>query len=217
MRYIYPPRPKDTIPPSALALQEERGCWFWQPKYDGDRSITAIEGKNIVFGNRHHKWYPHQKLRHLVPEVRALDLPSGATYLDGELLTLPGKAPCGSPYHTIVFYDVLQYDGKYLFGCPQLERLELLRKICRNPQKLCAQKVAWEIGVDRPVDFTPHLWMSLSGENDFLGNFQTFSQSSLVEGLLLRRKDSTLDGWGGTEYDVTWQLRCRKNTKNYRF
>ncbi len=198
MQYIYPPRPKDTIPTQALALEEQRGCWFWQPKYDGDRCVTVATNGSVSFGNRHGKWHPNHKLKHLVSEVRQLDLPPGATYLDGELLT----------NNTIVFFDILQYDGKYLFGCPQLERLELLRKVCRNPQQLCDQKVAWQM--------SPHLWLSLSGENDFLGTFKRLTENPLVEGVLLRRKDSTLDSWGGTEYDVTWQLRCRKNTKNYR-
>lgn len=199
MRYIYPPRPKNTIPPSQLSQEEQRGCWLWQPKYDGDRCIVVVDGQKVQFGNRHHKFHPSNKLKHLIPQITSLALPTGSACLDGELLN-------GS---ILVLFDVLEYGGKYLIGKTQVERLEILELICGKPVKLCEPKVARQV--------SSHLWLSLTGTKDFLANFQELTKSNLVEGLLLRQPNSILDQWGSTEYEVEWQLRCRKSTKNYRF
>lgn len=209
MRYIYPPRPKSKIRPEQLAAKEREGLWLWQRKFDGDRCVVGIDGRNIFLGNRHGKWHNSSKFPHLRREILTLNLPTGSHYLDGEMLA--GRI--------LVLFDVLQVSN-YLIGVGQLDRLSLLDAICRSPANRCDAKVALQV--------TDHIWMAEHGFSGFSEEFKRFSPTKpglmagsltngLIEGLLLRKKQATLDHWGSSAYDVDWQLRCRHGKKNYRY
>jgi len=211
-RYVYPPRPKQTIPFSQLDEEEQRGVWLWQRKFDGDRCVTAVEGRQVYLSNRHGKWHSATKFPLLRKELAALDLSSGLHYLDGELLHPKVE-------QTLVLFDILQLT-EYLIGVKQLARLDLLVNVCGHPEQLCPQGVALQV--------SDHVWLAEFGFSDFLSHFQEFCTDScrtamssvgekLVEGLVLRSKESSLDNWGSNEYEVDWQLRCRRKAQNYRF
>jgi hypothetical protein len=132
-------------------------------------------------------------------------LPSGSHYLDGELM----------PGGILVLFDVLQV-SQYLIGVSQVDRLEMLADICGNPSDRCDARVAMQV--------SEHIWMAEHGFNDFFTEFANFApqmlaptSEPLVEGLVLRKKQSFLDNYGPRPYDVDWQLRCRYGKKNYRF
>lgn len=215
MQYVYPPRPRNKMHPSQLGFEEERGVWLWQPKYDGDRCVIAIEGKEVFLGNRHGKWRKSTLFRRLRKDLSALNLPKGTHVLDAELVDASNGV--------VVLFDVLQVTD-YLLGVNQLERLSLLDDICGNPQEECLSGLALRI--------TDHVWLAQRGNSDFSSKFSQISAyrsqvdsgcsdeaaaGKLVEGLLLRRRDSVLDNYGASPYDVDWQLRCRCQHKNYRF
>ena len=120
------------------------------------------------------------------------------SYLDGELL----------PNETLVLFDVLQ-SGKYLIGSTLENRALILSEICGNPTELCDQKFALQV--------TSHIWLAQTGDSNFLENFNRFIKNDLIEGLVLKKKGSIMDNWGASEYEVDWQLRCRKPSKNYSF
>lgn len=195
MQFIFPPRPKRSILPKQLPFEEARNVWLWQPKYDGDRCVVLTDGKRVEFYNRHGR--KNTKLSHLVPQVLNLNT-SGQTCLDGELLGTK-----------IVLFDVLRHNNRVLTGVRQVDRLQLLEDICRNPTKFCDEKIAKEIA--------PDLWLSLNGTTHFAQTFDRMISSVWVEGILLRQRDSVLNDLGLRPYEVDWQLRCRKNTKNYRY
>ncbi len=215
--YIYPPRPKNKIHPDTLPTEERRGIWMWQRKYDGDRCVAIVDNGRTHLCNRRGGFHSPSKFPALRRELSALKLPAGTSYLDGELLD--PLVP-----QTIVLFDVLQL-GKYLIGAGQLDRLSLLDDVCRSPSVSCPFGVAYQV--------TEHVWLSHRGDSNFQAEFSRFLDSRfgpdgielastvtpgrLVEGLLLRRKDSVLDCYGATPYEVDWQLRCRIGTKNYRF
>jgi len=203
-KYIFPPRPKTAIMPRQLSILEARGCWLWQHKFNGDRCPVIIEvsdtNRRVTLCNRHGKFLPTSKNKKLRKELSSknLLLPVGIHYLDAELL----------PNETIVLFDVLQLSD-YMIGKTQEERLSLLAEICRNPTELCSSKIALSV--------TERVWMCRNGNKDFLQHFNEHIENPLIEGLILRKKGSTLDNWGSSEYEVDWQLRCRKPSKNYRF
>lgn len=210
-RYIYPPRPKSKIHPRQLVDEEARGIWLWQRKFDGDRCVAVIDGKTVHLGNRHHKWHSPNKLLQLRKELAALKLPKGISYLDGELLK----------NGTLVLFDVLQLT-KYLIGVNQLDRLDMLNQVCGEPVDFCQHELA--------LNVSDHIWMADHGFSDFLFRFEEFCPyhshpkgglkqggEGLIEGLVLRRSDSSLDNWGSNQYDVDWQVRCRAGKRNYRF
>lgn len=194
---ISPPRPGVTIPPDMLHEYEDKG-WGAQPKYDGDRMVVAIERGRAYLSNRHRKWHPNSKFEQLRQELSALKLPSGLHYLDGELL----------PGDILALFDVLHYKD-YLIGINQMDRLAILADVCGAPTKLCEGGIAYEV--------TPHIWMATWTESQFRQLFDNLIWHKLVEGVVLRRKDSALDSWGSSEYEVPWQVRCRRGTKNYRY
>lgn len=205
-RYIYPPRPVSTIHPRQLPEEEARGCWIWQYKFNGDRCVAIIESgstNKVHLCNRHGKFHPDKKFPLLRRELSALNLPKGTHYLDGELLN---ESPVSE---TMVLFDVLQIADAYLIGKSQEDRMRLLSEICRTPTEPSSHGIALKVS-DR-------VWMAEHGDQDFVANFEKHVASSLVEGLLLRKKGSCLDNWGRQEYEVNWQLRCRKNAKGYRF
>ena len=202
-RYIYPPRPKTTIPPQQLPLEESRGIWLWQHKFNGDRCVAIVDvsasKRNVTFCNRHGKFHSPLKLQSLTKQFSSANfsLPVGTHYLDGELIG-----------DSLVLFDVIQLSN-YLIGKNQVERLDILSKICGNPTEPCGQKIALSI--------TDNIWMARNGDRDFLMHYQEYIDSDLIEGLVLRKKDFCLDNWGAKEYEVDWQLRCRKPSKKYRF
>lgn len=216
MQYIFPPRPKSKITPQQLHDEEKRGIWLWQRKFDGDRCVSAVDGRQTFLGNRHGRWHKATRCSEIRRELRSLKLPSGQHYLDGELM----------PGGILVLFDVLQVSN-YLIGVDQLERLSLLDDICGNPTDRCEAGVALRV--------SDHIWMAEHGFTDFMEEFKRFapitsepstglmlgekpsSPDGLIEGLLLRKKQSCLDSWGSSAYDVDWQLRCRHGKKGYRF
>lgn len=198
-RYIYPPHPKLVLPHASLPEYEATGKWLWQRKFNGDRCVAAIENGKCHLGNRHGKWHTPICLPTLREELLALNLPAGMHYLDGELLHPKID-------QTLVLFDVLQY-GQYLIGVDQVKRLEMLAEICRHPTALCGSKIAFQV--------SPHVWLAEWGDSGFSQHYQELLDSDFIEGLVLRRKDSTLDNWGAGEYDASWQVRVRKPSKKY--
>lgn len=204
MRTIFPPRPRSLIPPGQLLSLEKQGRWIAQRKFGGHRILVHVrpDGYIELFG-RHGRPYPQTRYAptsSLRQQFRSLQLENGKEYwLDGELLhpRVPG---------TIALFDVLHF-GEYLFGVNQIDRLELLRKICRDPQD------------DRPkiaLAATSNIWMAEYWREDLrLRYSESLNYGLLVEGLMLRDSTSSLDDWGHRPYEVDWQVRCRKPSKSY--
>ena len=198
-RYIYPPRPEGKILPSQLQEMEDTGEWLCQRKFNGDRCPIQFSDGKVVLWNRRGKKQKYRVPRSLLQALQALNL-SGECWLDSELMHPRVE-------DTIVIYDVLQLSGKYLIGVSQLERLTTLNEVCRTP-----------------VDIHPILGYSLgqgvflaqSWESNFTDHFEESKDVEYIEGLVLRRKESCLTNFGSNEYEVDWQVRCRRSTKNYR-
>lgn len=103
----------------------------------------------------------------------------------------------------IILFDVLHAD-RYLINEPdQVGRLKILSEICRNPTKPEPTN-----GIALLV--TEDIWMAETWASDFEGYFQEFLDLDEVEGLMLRKANSSLDSFGQKEYEVTWMVRCRK-------
>jgi ATP-dependent DNA ligase len=209
MQILYPPRPKGRIPPTELSRLEQTGKWIVQRKFNGDRNLIhiSVAGKISFFsryGRVHERWKPSDTL---IQQVASLNLRKDEEYwLDGELLHL--RAKVDGIRDTVVLYDVLQA-GKYLFGVNQMARLSILKDICRYPNQFVDRKLALKI--------TDSLWLAEFWESDFLQHFNESKDSEVLEGLVLKKKNSSLDNAGNKPYDVDWQIRCRKSSGNYGF
>jgi ATP-dependent DNA ligase len=203
---IFPPRPKGRMNPADLPTYEASGRWVAQRKFNGCRNLIHVtpDGKIEAFSRYGdaHKLFVLTK--DYVEQIQdGLNLQKSTEYwLDSEVMTKTTGAG-----GEIVFYDVLQA-GRYLFGRPnQMERLAMLRDICGNPQSLEPGGLALEI--------SPKLWLAESFVDNFVPRFEEAYKSDSIEGLVLRKKKSTLDNFGGAYYETGWLIRCRKPHKNY--
>jgi ATP-dependent DNA ligase len=210
MKFIFPPRPRLTIPPNDLG-RYETGEWIAQPKYNGSRILIQITvDKKVFFWNRHGGIHKIYNAPLSVVNTFASMLIDGEIWLDGELLN---KTKSVNTKHKFVLYDILVFNSIYLFGKPdQVDRFELLRKICGNPvelEKVCGGKLGFVVSEDI---FLSHIF-----ESEFLDHFNSYSDFDEVEGLVLRKKNSVIANFGNKEYDCNWLIRCRRSNKNCEF
>ena len=201
VKIIYPPRPKSKMLPKDLPYYESTGKWVAQRKFRGSRAVINIStAGEVTLGNRHGTSFARfsfdQRYREEI--MSSLCLKKGVEYwLDGELMNKDENAT-----NEIILFDVLQVD-KYLFGSTtQLERLKMLDDICGNPKELCSSGIALQV--------TPRIWMAQTFHNNFASRFAEALPVVQLEGLVLRKKNSTLDNFGYTEYQTNDLIRCRK-------
>ena len=202
VKIIYPPRPKSKMLPKDLPYYENTGKWVAQRKYRGSRAVINISPTGeVTLGNRHGTSFARFSLDRKFREeiLSGLKLQKGVEYwLDGELMNKDENST-----NEIILFDILQV-GRYLFGSPnQVERLKMLSDICGNPIQLCKSGIALQI--------TPRLWLAENFERDFVKKFEEALPVKQLEGLVLRKKASSLDHFGHEEYETTNLIRCRKS------
>jgi len=203
-RVLYPPRPIGKTTPNQLSMYEKTGKWIVQRKFNGTRILLYVCGNTIRMLNRHGIAPKQFNLTSsLRKEILSLDLSPNLEYwLDAELLDAKTKNLAYK--NKIVLFDVLQA-GKYFFGGPKLlERYEILKKICRNPHEFEHNK-----GIALKV--TENIWLAENFNHDFKARFNDFITFDEIEGVVLKQKESTIDSFGNSEYEVGWQVRCRKS------
>jgi ATP-dependent DNA ligase len=198
MKIIYPPRPKGKIPPQDLPYYEDTGKWLAQRKFRGSRAVINVSSSGkVTLGNRHGTTFSRFSLdKKYAEEFLSLNLKSGIEYwLDGELMNKDVNST-----NEIILFDVLQV-GRYFFSSPnQQERLEILKEICFNPQDF----------YKNALRVTDRILMAETFSNNFVKRFQESLPIPQIEGLVLRKKNSTLDNFGNVEYETTNLIRCRK-------
>ena len=213
MNVLFPPHPNTKITPNSLAEYEASGKWVAQRKFNGTHILVNISQDRKVSILTRHGTPPKLfslSQRH-IDQILALNLESGKEYwLNGELLD--HKTTDKRYKGKLVFFDVLMA-GVYLYRNPnQMARLEMLNTICRNPQQLePANGIALQVSED--------IFMAETWTGGFLERFQDHIKTDEIEGLILRKRESSLDNFGRKEYDVNWILRCRKahGGGNYNF
>ena len=204
MSIIYPPRPKGKITPGDLPRYERMGKWVVQRKFNGTRNLVHISSdRKVNLYSRHgekHKTF--QPTTAVLEELLSLNLETGKEYwLDSELLH--AKTSSADYKSRIILFDVLQA-GRYFFGRPnQMERLKILGQICKSPTE-------HEPFNGLALQVSPHIWMAETFASGFADRFQDHIETDEIEGLVLRKKESSLKNYGSSPYEVTWLLRCRK-------
>lgn len=210
MQIIFPPRPRSKISPNQIGMYSNDPKWVAQRKFNGQRNLIHISSdRKVSFFGRHGE--PHKKFKltaDLVNEIKQLNFPENEYWLDSELLD--AKTSSVEYKQKVVIFDVL-HAGRYLLGRPtQEDRIAMLCDICGNPKKLeSVNGIALEV--------TPNVWMAQTFSDNFEARFREIIDLDEIEGLILRKKDSVLDQRGLKEYEVGWQIRCRKAHKNYNF
>lgn len=206
MKIIFPPRPESKINPNQLDKWEDKGKFVVQRKFNGHRNLTyrSPEGVVSIYGRYGKQHGTYKAPPFLLDELSSLNFgPKMAYWLDGELLH--PRIP-----DTIVLYDVLHAEN-YLFGRKLVDRISLLRQICRNPTTQASPPLALKV--------TDHVWMAETWSDHFSLRFKESwigeSGVDLIEGLVVKDPQSGLDSFGHRPYNVGWQWRCRKPGKSY--
>lgn len=201
VKIIFPPRPKGKILPSDLDFYEQSGKWVAQRKFSGSRAVIHISAdRNVTLGNRYGEFFARFSLSrdHRDQFLDGLKTQKGIEYwFDGELMNKDKNAT-----NEIVLFDILQA-GRYFFNSPsQEERLAILSEICGNPTKICSSNIALEV--------TPKIWLAQVFSQNFVERFREAFPIKQLEGLVLRKKKSSLDNLGQKLYETSNLVRCRK-------
>ena len=205
-RYIYPPRPKNAIPPTDLNSYDN-STMLAQPKLDGSNCVIFTDGKTVRAMNRHAQILT----RFEIPTEEILSLYKGKggwTVLNGEYMNKSKKDGSGKTFnHKLVIFDILVSDGDYLIGKTFEQRAALLDQLLGNAD--CEH--------DYLHGVSENVYRVRSFESRLLDRFEALTRIDMVEGLVLKRKNARLE-IGNTELNnIKSQVKCRKATKNYKF
>jgi len=211
MKALFPPHPNIRIPSNKLFEYEKSGKWVAQRKFNGTNIVINISRDRKIKIFTRHGTPPKlfSLTKNHIDQILSLDLEEDKEYwLNGELLDHKTK----SQYYKkkIILFDVL-HSGKYLINTPQQDRLLILEKICRSPKVLEQNKLALYV--------TEDIWLAETWKDNFEFHYKEFLKSDEIEGLILRKLNSTIDNFGQKEYDVSWIVKCRKphSGGNYNF
>ncbi len=213
--YIWPPRPEVKCP--AVDLEKyDNGEFIGQPKLNGMAIVVFTNGVELEVYNR------HKERMALLSNSKDIDFRGLATtgnwfVFAGEYLNKGQVGETGAiERNKFVLWEILVYNGRYLVGSTLGERLDLLETMfpCERTR----------ITPDTMEIYDHLCWTKLDGiykVPSYLGNFtELYNQivkTPLYEGLLLKKKDSKL-GYGTQERNnCDWQIKARRETKNYRF
>lgn len=117
----------------------------------------------------------------------------------------------------MVVFDILVYESKYLVGSRCEDRIGLLHRFLDVKPWLPDQPFEQVTGHELAVTISdrPNLWCIKTFSRNLKDRYQDHIELDEVEGLVLKNRQGTLD-WGTSEANnASWQVRCRKSTKNY--
>jgi hypothetical protein len=197
--YLWPPRPDNAIPRGTLGFYERRGYWA-QVKKNGTCTVIFARADEVIFMTRHNdthrSWAP-------LADHRAFfaGRPQWNVYV-AELLH--SKTP--TIRHHLYLFDVIVADGEHLVGQTFAARQELLAERFPRVEGIAGVGVV-PVGpyASRAVNYVSRLedvWRELRDED---------------EGLVLKSPDAPLAPCFTATANGSWQVKCRRSTKNYSF
>jgi hypothetical protein len=195
--YLWPPRPENKIPPTALAFYQNKGFWS-QTKKNGTCTVIFSNGKEVIFKTRHnddHKlWTPQEDHKEFFSVRR------GWNVYTGELLH---SKVTGGPKNELYLFDILVSDGQYLIDSTFAERQDLLHKRWNG-----------KFEGDR-VRVAPRITVAVSADDHFEDRFNNLKRED--EGLVLKDPKAKLRPCFKADSNSSWQIKCRIAHKNYSF
>lgn len=199
--YLWPPRPENKIPSAVLGNYEKtHWCQF---KKNGTCNVLIIApDKTFKTWTRHkeaHKnWTCDQQTIQPI-----LDVSKGWTVFVTEVLhsKVPGIRD------TQYIFDILVYDGNFLFGKTFAERQALISNLFEKAY--IGETISHYIVSD-------NIWVAKNHTSGFKEMFDNISNPE-DEGLVLKNPKAKLDLCNKQSSNNGWQLKCRKIHKNYSF
>jgi hypothetical protein len=205
-RYLYPPRPKNSISPIELDFYECKNMTA-QIKTNGSNCLLSTNGIDCIIMNRHGQRLTNFRLNS--DEIKSIYRGSGEwLVINAEYLNKNKLDETGNPFnHKLIIFDILVYDGEYLVGKTFEERIVILDELY---DKVNSEK-------EYLYNISENIYHVKSYNSGFKMLFDRYTPVDLVEGLVLKRKNSKLEISSGPENNWRSQIKCRKKTKNYKF
>lgn len=201
-QYIFPPRPKNPIPPSNLGIWDNN-TMIAQPKINGSNCTIYLDGKDMWVFNRHGQRLTGFDIQK--SEIYGIYNGGGWMVLNGEYTNKGKNDETNKPFRNkFCLFDILVKDSKHLIGCSFEDRVKILDEFTSKP-------------TDYLTRVSENIFRINSYEGDFVSLFDELSKIDMVEGLVLKRKLAKLEV-GATELNNhKSQIKVRKPTKNYKF
>lgn len=206
-RYIYPTRPKNAIPQDELDSYDN-GTMIAQPKLNGSNCTIFTNGDFIKVMGRHNQVLSNFQLK----SSEILDLykcdKDQWLVINGEFLNKSKLDENGRIFnHKLVIFDILVYNSDYLIGKSFEDRI------------LCLDKLYGKIDSEKEYLYgiSDNIYRVKSYENDFNSIFENITKIDIIEGLVLKRKNSRLEVGSSENNNFRGQIKARKATKLYKY
>lgn len=203
--YIYPPRPKNSVPTSELDFWDDRSM-IAQAKMNGSNAVLFMNGKDVYVYNRHNQRLTNFDLSK--EELLRLYSGSGWMVINGEYLNKSKKDETGETFnHKLIIFDILVHNSNYLLGSTFQERVILLDSLYGKNDSSKSYLYSISENVYRVKSF----------ETGFKEAFDTLTKIDMVEGFVMKRKNGKLEIGNTENNNSKSQLKFRKPTRNYKY
>lgn len=203
-KYIFPPRPKNAIPRTALSMYDN-GLFMAQYKLNGSNCVIFTDGDSVRVMNRHGQPMSNFKL---VEEVMSLYRGNGWMVINGEYLNKSKKDENGILFnHKLVLFDILVYNDDYMVG----KTFEYRNNILNGLYQHIPSDKSYLTKVSENVYIVKNIYGNL------LREFEVCTTIDMVEGLVIKKRNSPLEIGLNEMNNTKSQIKCRKLTKNYQF
>jgi ATP-dependent DNA ligase len=205
-KYIYPPRPKNAIPPEDLDFWDN-GSLIAQPKLNGSNCVIFTDGDDFFVMNRHKQRLTNFKIDN--SELSKIYRGNGEwMIINGEYMNKSKNDENDNVFnHKLVIFDILAYNGEYLVGSTFSERVNLLNDIYGETDS--EKNYLYSI--------SDNIYRVKSYSGGFNEIFNNFIEVDMLEGLVMKRANAKLEIGTSELNNVKSQLKCRKPTKNYKY
>lgn len=212
-RYIYPPRPVQTIQWTELP-KYDNGQFIAQPKYNGSCCVLFLNEDSMRVMNRHNGLISSN---YNEIDLRGLYSGKGWMVICGEFLNKNKKGEDNNPFNLkFIIWDILVYDGNYMIGSTISERLTLLENLFPTTSSIVVGSAIKSFNHLNVTRYT-NVFKAPTYSGYFPELYQSIVDTDLYEGLVLKRKDAKLNFGFSEKNNNEWQIKCRKPTKNYDF
>lgn len=195
MRY-YPPRPEKAVDPSELGRYENLG-WIAEFKKNGTYTVPDRGDVYTRHLESHKLWSPESSSA--MTEIRKIP----GICLCSELLH---KKVAGGHQDTLYVHDILVYKDEELTGTTYEERYKILLGLFDIK----------DMGhIDRWI-VNENLWIAKWLYSGFRQVFDSITDPE-DEGLVVKNPKAKLAFCRKPGSNSSWQIKCRKSTKNYSF
>lgn len=213
--FLYPPRCEYKCPAADLDKYDD-GTYFGQPKFNGMAIIAFTNGDELHLYNRHKENMPLLQKNSKV-DFRGLAQSKNWFVYAGEYLNKGKYGETGvKESDKFVLWETLVFDGQYLIGSTLEERLDLMENIFPCQRAIVTDK-AMEVYDHLCCTDLERVYKTPTYRGNFKALYDQIIKIDLLEGLILKKKDRKLEFGLQELNNHSYQIKCRKITKNYAF